>query len=349
MTARYTTTYIIGAGSSAELGFPLGSELRTTICNALDIRYSHDFMKPPTGDDIVRRAIELASESTKDFKHQDLVAAAWRVRDGLHLDASIDEFIDKQRGHKPLEFCSKLAIARCILQAETACVGSGYFGERGLSAARLDKTWLASLFRVLFDRCQESDVKRRLSTVAFIVFNYDRSLEHFLSLALRTAYGMQQHTAEAIVNGVTIVHPYGRVGSLAWQRRQPVISFGEVPNPETLRLVGNELRTFSEGSDPECESPGASEIVSRSEKLVFLGFGFHRMNLDILFPGNDGIDEHDSRRVVASAFGVSPPRLEWIQHELVRLGRFPQEQITLRVDLKSKSLLEEYAHELWPV
>lgn len=347
MSEKFTTAYIVGAGSSAELGFPLGGELRTKICRALDIRYSHDAMKPPTGDNIVRRAIELASEATKEFTHQELVAAALRIRDGLHLDASIDEFIDKQRGDKPIELCSKLAIARCILQAEAACVGSRYFGDGSLNAERLDQTWLPSLFRVLFDRCREKDVVRRLGTIAFIVFNYDRVLEHFLSLALCKAYGMPQDKAENIVRGITIVHPYGRVGSLAWQRRRPTISFGEEPSPETLWLVGNELRTFSEGSDPELQSLTAGEVVSRSEKLVFLGFGFHRMNLDLLFPGGNGVNELLQRKILASAFGVPPPRLDWIRQVLARLGGFHEEIITLRADLKSKNLLEEHAHELW--
>lgn len=50
--------------------------------------------------------------------------------------------------------------------------------------------------------------------VAFIVFNYDRCLEHFLSNALQLVYQISINDAQSILSACRIIHPYGKVAPL---------------------------------------------------------------------------------------------------------------------------------------
>ena len=71
--------------------------------------------------------------------------------------------------------------------------------------------WFVKFMQMLGRGVSKENIRNIFDRVSFIVFNYDRCLEHFLLHALQQAYGIRRDEAEAILSGVRIIHPYGLV------------------------------------------------------------------------------------------------------------------------------------------
>ena len=104
---------VVGAGASKEVNLPVGAELKTQIAKVLNIQYEH--FKKISGDDIINDSFRILAADRID----PYVVAARRVRDAMPQAISIDNFIDSHRTDEKIAKCGKLAIARCILQAES--------------------------------------------------------------------------------------------------------------------------------------------------------------------------------------------------------------------------------------
>jgi hypothetical protein len=81
-----------------------------------------------------------------------------------------------------------------------------------------------------------------------------------------------------------ITHPYGQVGKLPWQCAAigRGIEFGERLHGEALLNVSDEIKTFTEQAHDEAEKQHWQKLIQECEQLVFLGFGFHRQNIELL-------------------------------------------------------------------
>jgi hypothetical protein len=116
----------------------------------------------------------------------------------MPLAASIDNFVDAHRGDKQTELVGKVAIVRAIIAAEKQSKlwrdpTEGPDAEVNLDPVR--NTWFAAFWRVLCNGCTASEFAERAQSIAFISFNYDRCVEHFLYHAARAYYGMQPAAA----------------------------------------------------------------------------------------------------------------------------------------------------------
>jgi len=81
--------------------------------------------------------------------------------------------------------------------------------------------------------------------VAFIVFNYDRCVEQFLSEALKAYFALDDVTIMKVLATVDIFHPYGTIGDHPLWRRGG-ISFGAEPSASELRRIAERVKTFTE-------------------------------------------------------------------------------------------------------
>ena len=223
---------VVGAGASKEYSFPIGIELKQHIVKLLDIRFEHG-SRQHTGDHLIMEAFRhicrTANEHANEYLH-----ACWRIRDSLSQAPSIDQFIHTQRGDTRIETCGKLAIVRAILKAEAA--SSLYIRRDGsketLDFNRIQNTWLDALFRVVIDGCTASELDERFSAMSLIVFNYDRSIEHYLFHALRNYYNINDKRAAELIGRIQIFHPYGSVGELPWQNTSEHVAYGAEPTTE---------------------------------------------------------------------------------------------------------------------
>ncbi len=121
-------------------------------------------------------------------------------------------------------------------------------------------------------------VQRALENVTIINFNYDRSFDHYLYASIQSL-GIGPDPAKEIIARGKFIRPYGSLGSLPWQDRQSV-AFGE-EYPDLWKLAGG-IRTYTERSDNESVVADIKAEMKRAAVAVFLGFGFHKQNVDML-------------------------------------------------------------------
>lgn len=345
------TVFIVGAGASKEVGLPIGSELKKAIAEALDIRFA-DGYQMNSGDRHIYAALRLAAdkEPTRKDLIQSLQRAGWYIRDAMPQAISIDNFIDVHSEDKQIELCGKLAIVRTILEAEakSALLVDHSQGKLQLKHEGIEKTWFNCFFQRLTENCKPSGLEERLSSVALIIFNYDRCIEQYLYYAFQNFYpSLNASQVASLLLNIEIYHPYGTVGSIPWRRQNDAIEYGATPNTEQLLKLTSQIKTFTEGTDESSSDVDAIRSHMRtSHRLVFLGFAFHRLNIDLLLPNTGGISSPNGRSVFATACGISDSDIAAISNELASRRVLSARDIKIRKDFTCSQLFQEYSRSL---
>lgn len=308
------TVFVIGAGASKEVNLPTGVELKDKICQLLD--FHSDAVDAENGDPTILEALSLHAGDVSPY-----IREALHIRNALPLSISIDNFIDSHRGNDKIAVCAKMAIVRAILDAEGN--SSLHFGTTPDSGrpdfSHLSRTWFTPFFQLLTENCEIRDLERRFASIAFVIFNYDRCIEHFLQNALQEFYGISEQTASELLKQIKIFHPYGSVGPLPGQVPDSGVPFGAVPSAQLLLKTSKAIKTFTEGTDPaESEIEDIKSCVLSAQKLVFIGFAFHRLNMQLISPDRYNI-KRVSPKCYATAFGVSESDQELIGDQINKL------------------------------
>ena len=288
---------------------------------------------------------------------------------GVWLSKSIDNFINEQK-EPAISFLGKVAIVSSILRAEGEIRKregmdkhppqvSLMPSDEVQNSSRLDyqglrKTWLVPFFRELTAGLTVQDLDNRFSSISLIIFNYDRCVEHFLYNALISYYRVTPEVAADLVSKIEIIHAYGQLGALAWQNSSEldrVIEFGDFKDVEKIPLAANRIRTFEESKSEEIMSK-AQAAVRESSNLVFLGFGFHKQNMEFLGYGQpifEGSMTH--RRIFATGYKLSKYQQEKVMKTLTYFAapknvRRREELIHLD-DANCSDLISEYGEEFF--
>lgn len=341
---------VVGAGASREVNLPVGADLKQQIADRLDIRFER-FNEKISGDDQITQAFRLLTAGTDGTRGDinPLLHVSWFIRDAMPQAISIDNFIDSHRNDERIAQCGKLAIARCILDAE-AC--SSLIVDRSNSYNKLDfgavkNTWFNAFFQLITENCQKGELPDRLQQISIITFNYDRCIEHYLYLAFQNYYEMQADEAARLMSMLEIHHPYGKVGALPWMGGSGRIEFGATPNAQQLIDISKQLRTFTEGVDPTGGDIEAIRTgISSAQRTLFLGFAFHRLNLELLFSEHPSKHRPETHSVFATAYGLSQSDSKQIHHELVSKAGYPSDGINIRTDLTCANLFSEFRRSL---
>jgi hypothetical protein len=276
---RQKTLLVIGAGTSCEFDLPAGDGLRNRIADLANMRHGG-------GDDLIRDAISTWPDPQAGY------AAAMRLVQGVRLAPSIDTFLDSHREDNELVRVGKLGIARAILGAERQSSlwqsGSGSFdfhSERSDRPAPFD-TWLGRLFRILQPGVAAGAPELIFDNLTIANFNYDRCVEHFLFYALQDLFALPPTKAAQVMAKLDVIHPYGAVGALSWERRDtPKLAFGDDRlSWRDLEIAASGIRTFTEQKhDPDDVARMLGALVT-ADQIAFLGFGFHEQNMRLLTP-----------------------------------------------------------------
>lgn len=328
------TTFIIGAGASKEVNLPTGDELKSKIAELLDIRF--DFNRLISGDYTIEQALRIyTSEQTEEDKTiNPYLREAWHIRNSLPLAISIDNFVDSQRGNDKLAVCAKMGIIVSILKAEreSKLFFNQYNGESSIDLSRIQDTWYRPLFQMLTENCALSDLLERLKSVSFIVFNYDRCVEHFLFHAIRDYYRISDTDASELTKQIEIFHPYGSIGELPFSSKTNAISFGQEIRARDLVDAISRIRTFTEGMNDESANLSAlGDCVHTCSKVVFLGYAYHKLNMKLLKECrlSEGSRYTIEKRCFGSAYAVSPADQVFIENQINDLFHYGQNQILL--------------------
>lgn len=318
-------TLVVGAGASSEYELPLGSTLREKIVSALKQR-------SPGGNvsdqDLYYAMTELAKfDSENPGNMTPYIRAVENINDSLCQSPSIDNFINSHQGNKRIEVCGKLAIAKCILDAERN--SDLYFDDRvpwhdrggKIDFNSVANTWLNSFFKLIAQDCPFPRLKERLGTIALIVFNYDRCVEHFLLNSIINFYRVTEEQAADALSTIEIYHPYGSIGPLT-KTQNGAIAFGQKSDHPTLIKAISSIRTFSESTTMASEQAfRIKELVATSKILLFLGFGYIPLNMRLLAAPDGPFSPNHGASIFATTLGISPYDKARISSELKNFVR----------------------------
>ena len=233
----------------------------------MDIRFDFGTKHIGSGD------LDLFLQVTRQMQidSQRYQEAALLIRDGIVFSQSIDDFLDQQRNDTYINLYGKAAIVKAILEAEQK---SKLYSDN-IATFRPDNftdTWFVKFMQMLGRGVSKENIRNIFDRVSFIVFNYDRCLEHFLLHALQQAYGIRRDEAEAILSGVRIIHPYGLVDK--------AVPFGTART--NYVQLADEIKTYTEQIDAADVIAQITAEIERAECVVFLGFAYHSQNMRLL-------------------------------------------------------------------
>lgn len=304
---KQKTVFIVGAGASSEVGLPVGETLKEIIASKLSIKLHPGTNMPSDGDRNIFAAIAkkngLNTPQADVVRANAMLQAARSIAQGLTLADSIDQFLESHEENENIRLCGKLAIARAILEAERGSTLFGYANRNSSDSGRttLEDTWYWKFGRLVFDGSKQTNLERLFENVTVITFNYDRCIEQFLPNAIEKRFLVTEAASKEIANTLTIFHPYGKVGGLPWQREKTSIEFGAEVQTDALLEIAAEIRVYTENVKDQDNLEKMHTALAEAERVVFLGFGFNRQNLDLLRHKK----QPGTKAILGTAFGIS--------------------------------------------
>ena len=314
---RAKTLIVIGAGASCEVGLPVGADLLKQIVQLTNIRFDHSAQK--SGDHAIAAALKILLDEGREVeefnKH---LHAGWQLGRSAKQAISIDNVIDALEDPR-VELIGKMGIVSAILKAEAASATFRMTDEhpQTLELSNFDETWYSSLTKLLTENIRKSAVGELFCNLEIINFNYDRCLEHYLPFSLADYYGLTPDAIREVMQTLAVHRPYGIAGRLPWQAGHgPSVEFGD-GNPRILAEVSQQIRTFTERVEEGTELEAIRSSVSKADRIIFLGFAFHRQNIELLAKKVLGHTE-----IVATALGISKSDKSVIEDELEKAFAF---------------------------
>lgn len=306
------TVFVLGAGSSKEVGMPLGTELKANIAKMFLLDQRGEFDK--RSDYLSRLAINLEIPYPKHLQQMR------RFSDSTETYDSIDDYLARFPNDAEFQFCGKVGIIRSILKFEADC--------HQRNAIYLNEIWFLSFLKRLVRGVPVEKISDLFENITVINFNYDRCLEFYLVRRLMITYGIDEQAASSLVKKLEMFRPYGAVGSF-WQEDDNFIEFGGLcaeNNESAKRLaeLSSGIRTYSEMEEDTNLYSLIKLAINESSTLVFLGFGFHEQNMEVLRP-KDFKKRSYIKNIYASMMGISPN--DWSRLKEV-LGNFCRDTST---------------------
>lgn len=334
MTDEKSLVLILGAGASKEVGLPTGEELKSEIARLFR---EHD----------MENALNIIAIAD-DISNDSLEEASRHIPDSMPQANSIDDFINTHADKPAIASCSKFAITRAILDAErkSTLYGLKHNEFTSFDPTRSSDTWFNHFFKILIENCRLDALPSRLRSVGVINFNYDRCAEHYLFNAIQNYYRTGQgETADLLMRNLDILHPYGLIGNLPWMDPEDFTVFGEQRPDNLIHKSSKGIRTFSESTEEDNHRlEEIRTMVNHGSRLVFLGFAFHRINMELLF-GKEAL-EVTPKITYASGYGLSNSNCDNIRAMIAHRSRAPHPGVQIRNDLTCATLIQEYRHSL---
>lgn len=313
------TVFVVGAGASHEFGLPVGSQLQDQISHQTMLKVERGSIQAFSHNanflDLLPAAAGLQSYTASDKLR--LAEKSVDISAGVRLAASIDNYLHAQQSDAELVAIGKLAIAKCILEAEQASTlayktnGFGFAGARSQGATKEPhNSWLGVLIKVLSAGRDFNAFCKAVSTITFVCFNYDRCIERYFSCATALIYPKLHFDIHTLENSLHIVHPYGSLGDLLPQQGVNG-TFGRSRDPDFILSAAKGIRTFTEGMESDVRKR-IGDAFSEAQNAIFLGYGFISVNDDFLFGGGP----FQMLSVLGTTYGILDERKDAIDKRL---------------------------------
>ncbi len=298
------TVLILGAGASAHVGYPVGIKLLNEVCRlGGDTTPKIDGSLTPDGAAVSDFLLRLS-------------------RSGFY---SVDAFLEENPEFTNL---GKYLTAKCLKK---------YEDESRLFAPH-SPGWYQYLFSALHTPEIDALSCNRLTIISF---NYDRSLECYLHQTIQHRYRTSSQAALDALTQLKIIHVHGTLGAY------PQTPYSPAASPEQLHRIAKSIQIIHEVPDAESgfcspEFEQSNEALKQSEKVYFLGFGFHDANMRRFgFFTPEALPKHE---VLATTFGMYQEELDRMAKRLhpygIKRSMLPNDSSNCEVFFQRKASLE---------
>lgn len=276
---KYPITFVLGAGVSCEVGYPLGIELRTQI-----IERTHGFIaKGKKYTPIDQQLIDSYGKDNLLQFHESLLKSG---------TPSIDDFLLIRKEFSEI---GKYFIAETILRHEK---------EEMLYNPRADEK--------TYDRIFHKYIKSKedLEKLFFVTFNYDLSLELYLNNFLTHLFGIQKkNDLENESQKIKIIHPHGKLGDIESRK----YGNAALKDFEEISSLASEIYLMHEPKSEESYRQSRL-ILEDSKKVIFLGLHYHEYNISRLRLDEVVIDHtrYGTKIFLGSSYGLTPSEINYL-------------------------------------
>ncbi len=142
--------------------------------------------------------------------------------------------------------------------------------------SQLDGDWYQWLLEFLLRNGRDFPA----GLISVVTFNYDRSLEQYLWRAFMRSFDLSSSEAREMLERIEFIHVYGDLGPLMMDGANPnAVQFGDLNSVFTSgqRLTVAGLRADSSKQER------IRKVIADAKRVIFLGFGFWKENLDLVF------------------------------------------------------------------
>lgn len=252
------TVFVLGAGASKQFGYPLGSGLVDIILNNFSLSNSKNSVSGKDNPIEIFLGLGFSENDIDSFRYELSYAAT----------PSIDAFLEHRQEEERL--LGRLAIAYALIP----------FEQTQLLFTK--DSWYYNLLNKINPALDNLEKNR----ISFITFNYDRSLEHFLMMALTNRFKKSENQVNEKLKKIPIVHLYGKLGNLPWESNKPEEfsrDYHPICTPDLIRKSSKSLKIIHDKFNPEdADFKLAKQLLAAAKKIYFLGFGYHTDNLERL-------------------------------------------------------------------
>lgn len=318
---RDHTTFIIGAGASAEYNLPIGKELAKQIRESATVKYDKNGTRSFT-DAELGYAIKTG---WPEYTTEEIFYGMDRIYSAIDTSVSIDAFMHRNQDYPIVVAMGKALIAWNILKAEASSLMKPHLIPglpEQFDRSLLTDTWIGKFMRILFD--DQPNPKKLSKQVKIICFNYDRCIEYYLIESIKIAYSISDEEAYDIVADMEIIHPYGYLGKLPQgteSDNSQECPFGREVNGNTpLRVIADRIQTYTQQIKDVPLITGIQSAINDSKNLIFCGFGYNSQNLNLLRVLGSSVELNTkAKNIYACAYGFDPAISETIQRRLIHL------------------------------
>ncbi|MBV9460012.1 MAG: hypothetical protein JO141_21205 [Bradyrhizobium sp.] len=126
------------------------------------------------------------------------------------------------------------------------------------------------------------------------------------------------YLAGLINQRLKIFHPYGTVGQLEWQGGGRSIHFGAADDTYDLAVLSGGIRTYNEEVEDQDKVKELRSLISTASRIVFLGFHFHRQNIELIAPESTAPNLSGNIEMLATHVDRSKEDRNFIFHNRLR-------------------------------
>ena len=277
---RNGRVFVLGAGASFPYGFPTGSELTEFVLQHIEQKTTAYYTLQDIG--FGPSLIEtFAAELRNSGKY------------------SVDAFLEHRK-----EF---LDVGKAIMAIHLiGCENPPMLWQ--LQNSRGD--WYRYLAHHLTEACSPDRFAK--NEVAFISFNYDRSLETYLFSALKNSFGLSDEATRDLMSAIPILHLHGDLGPLPWQGA-PSRPYSQDLSRDAIDLARSRIRIVHDQSEDKDQKFNlARNWINKADTVALLGFGFAKPNVTRL-----GLAQMGRTKGVATAIGMGEAEI-WRARQLVK-------------------------------